>query len=257
MTFYDFGVNYSHKVSHLRQNEVKAVRPSKADVDTLRSAKLFRSCPEMLVLKILIAEDCEERCYKKGEIVYDRHSFKRSLGIILDGSIRVTKENADARPMLISTLYKGSMFGAAALFNETGEYATKLTAIENCRIVFFPQRLMERTVEREPEIAKNYIRYLSERILFLNRKMYFLTAGTAEQKLANFALENLSADVMAPLPLSMTELATALNISRASLYRAVDTLTESGALLKEGKKLGIADEALLRQYTQQNKEEVL
>ncbi len=231
------------------------MKAAKTDIDTMLSCGLFKSAAPSLVMRIAASEDCEELHFSKGDTVYDRHSFKRSLGIILEGSIRVTKENADSKLMLMSTLYKGSIFGAAALFNESGEYATKLTALEPCRVAFFPQRLMERTIEREPEIARNYIRYLSERILFLNRKIFFLTAGTAEQRLANFAAENLPKDKAGELPMSMTELAGALNTSRASLYRALDALTESGAIIKEGKKLRIADEEILRKYTQQNKEE--
>lgn len=233
------------------------MRPSKSDIETVMSTKIFRSSPEKLVVKILSSDACEEQSYKKGDIVYDRHDFKRSLGIILEGSIRVTKENADFKLMLMSTQYKGAVFGAAALFNDASEYATKLTALEDCRVAFFPQRLIERTIQREPEIARNYIAYLSERILFLNRKIFFLTAGTAEQRLANFAMENLSTDRAIALPMSMTELAAALNTSRASLYRALDTLTDCGAITKEGKKLRIADINALRKYTQQNKEEEL
>ncbi len=233
------------------------MRISKADIDTLLSTGLFRSTASSLVQRISSSEDCEELHFKKGDTVYDRHSFRRSLGIILEGSIRVTKENADSKLMLMSTLYKGSIFGAAALFNEAEEYATTLTALEPCRIAFFPQRLIERTIQREPEIAQNYIRYLSERILFLNRKIYFLTAGSAEQRLAAFASENLSAEKAVTLPMSMTELATALNISRASLYRALDLLTQSGAIIKEGKKLKIGDIAVLRRYTTQQKMEDL
>lgn len=233
------------------------MRPSKSDIETVMSTKIFRSSPEKLVVKILSSDACEEQSYKKGDIVYDRHDFKRSLGIILEGSIRVTKENADFKLMLMSTQYKGAVFGAAALFNDASEYATKLTALEDCRVAFFPQRLIERTIQREPEIARNYIAYLSERILFLNRKIFFLTAGTAEQRLANFAMENLSTDRATALPMSMTELAAALNTSRASLYRALDTLTDCGAITKEGKKLRIADINALRKYTQQNKEEEL
>ncbi len=227
------------------------MQPTKSDIETMLGTRLFKCAAESLVTKIAVSEDCEERHYVKGDIVYDRHSFKRSLGIILEGSIRVTKENADSKLMLMSTLYKGAIFGAAAIFNDAGEYATKLTVLEDCRVAFFPQRLIERTVEREPEIAQNYIRYLSERILFLNRKIFFLTAGTAEQRLANFASENLSTTTATALPMSMTELAAALNTSRASLYRALDALTESGALSKEGKMLRIADAEVLGKYIRQ------
>ena len=165
---------------------------------------------------------------------------------MLEGRLRVTKENADKRPIVMSTLQRGAMFGAAALFNSEPEYATKITAIEHSRVLFLPQRLIKRMIEREPDIAENYIRYLSERILFLNRKIYFLTAGTAEQRLAGFLLDNLAVGEFSEMPMTMHRLADALNMSRASLYRAFDELTASGAVSKQGKLVCINNAELLK-----------
>ena len=211
------------------------------ELNTVKGTRLFRGAPETVLRKVLAATDCEVRDFEKGETVYSGKSFSRSLGVVLDGSLRVTKYNADGHAMIMSTLVSGSLFGAAALFNDEEQYATNITALEASRIVFFSQRLVERMIRREPQIAENYIKYLSERILFLNKKMYLLTAGTAEQRLAGFLLDNLPIGHAAELPLPMNRLASALNISRASLYRAMDALCGCGAVVKTGKKICIND----------------
>ena len=211
------------------------------ELNTVKGTHLFRGAPETVLRKVLAATDCEVRDFEKGETVYSGKSFSRSLGVLLNGSLRVTKDNADGHAMIMSTLVSGSLFGAAALFNDEEQYATNITALEASRIVFFSQRLVERMIRREPQIAENYIKYLSERILFLNKKMYLLTAGTAEQRLAGFLLDNLSIGHAAELPLPMNRLASALNISRASLYRAMDALCGCGAVVKTGKKICIND----------------
>ena len=214
---------------------------SEKELNTVKGTHLFRGAPETVLRKVLAATDCEARDFEKGETVYSGKSFSRSLGVVLDGSLRVTKDNADGHAMIMSTLVSGSLFGAAALFNDEEQYATNITALEASRIVFFSQRLVERMIRREPQIAENYIKYLSERILFLNKKMYLLTAGTAEQRLAGFLLDNLPLGQAAELPLPMNKLASALNISRASLYRAMDALCGCGAVVKTGKKIFIND----------------
>ena len=199
-----------------------------------------------MLTRILAVSDCTAADYEKNDVVYDKTNFSRSLGIVLEGRLRVTKENADKRPIVMSTLQRGALFGAAALFNSEPEYATKITAIERSRVLFLTQRLIKRMIEREPDIAENYIRYLSERILFLNRKIYFLTAGTAEQRLAGFLLDNLAVGEYSEMPMPMHRLADALNMSRASLYRAFDELTESGAVSKQGKLVCINNAELLK-----------
>lgn len=216
------------------------------ETELVSKAELFRGSPPSVLTRILAVSDCTAAEYEKNEVVYDKTNFSRSLGIVLEGRLRVTKENADKRPIVMSTLQRGAMFGAAALFNSEPEYATKITAIEHSRVLFLPQRLIKRMIEREPDIAENYIRYLSERILFLNRKIYFLTAGTAEQRLAGFLLDNLAVGEFSEMPMTMHRLADALNMSRASLYRAFDELTASGAVSKQGKLVCINNAELLK-----------
>lgn len=215
------------------------------ETELVLKTELFRGSPPGVLTRILAVSDCTAAAYEKNEVVYDKTNFSRSLGIVLEGRLRVTKENADKRSIVMSTLQRGAMFGAAALFNSEPEYATKITAIEHSRVLFLPQRLIKRMIEREPEIAENYIRYLSERILFLNRKIYFLTAGTAEQRLAGFLLDNLAVGEFSEMPMPMHRLADALNMSRASLYRAFDELTASGAVSKQGKLVCINNAELL------------
>lgn len=216
------------------------------ETELVSKTELFRGLPPSVFTRILAVSDCTAAEYEKNEVVYDKTNFYRSLGIVLEGRLRVTKENADKRPIVMSTLQRGAMFGAAALFNSEPEYATKITAIEPSRVLFLPQRLVKRMIEREPDIAENYIRYLSERILFLNRKIYFLTAGTAEQRLAGFLLDNLAVGEFSEMPMTMHRLADALNMSRASLYRAFDELTASGAVSKQGKLVCINNAELLK-----------
>ncbi len=216
------------------------------ETELVSKTEIFRGSPPSVLARILAVSDCTAAEYEKNEVVYDKTNFYRSLGIVLEGRLRVTKENADKRPIVMSTLQRGAMFGAAALFNSEPEYATKITAIERSRVLFLPQRLVKRMIEREPDIAENYIRYLSERILFLNRKIYFLTAGTAEQRLAGFLLDNLAVGEFSEMPMTMHRLADALNMSRASLYRAFDELTASGAVSKQGKLVCINNAELLK-----------
>ena len=217
------------------------------ELELIMHTQVFRGVSESIVKKLISNGNGELKAYTSGSIVYSPSSFSRSLGIVLSGSLRVTKENADGHSIVMSTLGKGSVFGAAALFNNETEYVTKITAAENSRVILFPQRLVERLLQQEPSFAFNYVKYLSERILFLNRKIYFLTAGTAEQKLANFILENFTEGEAKKLPMTMESLASALNISRASLYRVLDVLTDNGIIVKDGKSLCMIDSKKLKE----------
>ncbi len=94
------------------------------------------------------------------------HDYRRSLGYVLSGSIQVSKTTSDEHRYIMNTLRPKSSFGAAAVFCDSPEYVTVLKALSACRIVFFPQELLERLIAESPAAAKNYVAFLSERIRF-------------------------------------------------------------------------------------------
>lgn len=221
---------------------------SKNDIDIIMHSNLFHGTSELFLTKMASAPDCEMKCYNCNDVIYSARHFRRSIGIIVEGSARVSLQNADGRKIIMNTLHVGQMLGAAALFNHEEQYIYEIRALEETRIVFFSQRLIIRGLERETRFSENYVRYLSDRVLFLNRKIRVLTAGSAELRLASFFADNLSDSYYTELPLPMIQLASQLSISRASLYRALDALLESGVISKQGREYKIEKPAKLREY---------
>jgi CRP-like cAMP-binding protein len=217
------------------------------DLETVRGLFLFHNVPERKVLDIISDRSCTVESFTKGSGIYSGKSFRRSLGAVLQGEISVKKTTADGGELPINILRTGDVFGAAALFNDEEEFATILTAAKDCRIIFFPQELVRRIFRESDAIAENYIRYLSGRIIFLNQKIFSLTAGTAERRLATWLLKSAEQGSKAEITVNMTQLAGALDIGRASLYRAMDELSACGAISKSSKKIEIKDIEALRE----------
>lgn len=204
------------------------------DKEILSSQPLFRGVEDEL-----LAAGWRFREYERGETVFAPDSFERALGIVVSGRVRVSKSTGDGGTLIMSTLFPGSIFGAAALFNDSQSYVNSLAAVTPLRVALLSQEDFRRAMGEYPRLGENYVRYLSERILFLNRRIYCLTAGSAVEKLANFLADNLPEGEEAELPVSMTELAKLLNIGRASLYRAMDTLIERGEVRRHGNNITI------------------
>ncbi len=206
----------------------------------LKDTQLLADLDSCALSHMVSDPDCRAAETGKGETIYTPHDFHRALGVILSGRVRVSKEG-----FVVSVLETGEVFGAAALFNDRGDYATTLTALTPCRIVFFSQTLMSRTMAQYPRMADTYIRYLSGRIRFLEGKLDALLAPNVQAKLAQYLLERREGDRV-NLPCSVSGLAERLDVSRASLYRAFDALTMAGAIEKTGKTVCILkEEALL------------
>ena len=100
-------------------------------------------------------------------------------------------------------------------------------------------------MQLKPNFSLDYIRYLSKRIYFLNKRIVSFTGGTAESRLANYLVSSFGDYKTYVLDIPMNQLAISLDIGRASLYRAFDKLIEAGAVEKKGKIIRLTDKDAL------------
>lgn len=206
--------------------------------DTVHDTFLFRGVDIGTVLYALESPLCRRQSYDKGSVVYSTSHFEKALGIVLEGTLLVSKPTEGGR-LIVGKLSRGDLFGAAALYSEQSTYASDIEADTACEVLFLPQELISGLMHRDFLVAENYIRYLSGRIRFLSSKVAGLAAGSAESKLICYLLEN-STDGCVYIE-NMSELSSMLSIGRASLYRALDSLAASGAVERAGKTIYITD----------------
>lgn len=182
---------------------------------------------------------CEKCTFEKGAAVYSVKSFRRALGVLLQGRLIVTKPVEGGKDLTVAKLFEGELFGAAAIYSDSDVYASNIEAETDCEVLFLKQELISELMRRDFAVAENYIRYLSDRIHFLSSKVTALGAGSAESKLAHFLMENAVDDEVQIESMSM--LSDMLSIGRASLYRALDVLVAAEAVKRVGKTITIID----------------
>lgn len=205
---------------------------SSEDMTTLSRCPLLREAGEDLLQRILHAKGASLCRYSAGDVVYSPTAFRRCLGIVLSGQLQVTKET-----LTVSELAPGSLFGAAALYNDAPEYSTTITAKRTTRCLLLEQSLVDHLLGEEPLIRENYLRYLTSRIRFLSVRLQSVAQSGAEGKVARYLLVN--HDENNSLTCSATDLAQRLGISRATLYRAFTTLEEGDLIRRKGKHIVI------------------
>ena len=216
---------------------------SEKELKTVLEHELFTGCDREELLGIL--EDCGCRCvsYSDGELIRSPDSTERGAGVILSGKASVTTPNA-AHTALLRFLERREMFGIANLFSED-PYVSMIRASGSCRVLHVTEAAFRRLLENESGFLYRYLAFLSGRIRYLNRKIGFLTAGSAEHRLALY-LASLGGDCV-HLDDSISSLSELLDIGRASLYRAFDRLSADGYIRKEGRSIAILDREGMQQ----------
>jgi len=178
---------------------------------------------------------------EKNEVIFSENNYTRSLVIIIKGSASVTKQSGNSK-ILMNILNKGDIFGMATLFYEEENYLTQITALEKVTLAVFSKENVKKIFSLYPAVSENYITILSGKIHFLNKKISTYTKAETLQKVASFILQYVNEDkTVSDLPYSITSIADALNVGRASVYRAFDTLENDSVIKREGKKIKILD----------------
>lgn len=129
-------------------------------------------------LDSLTGDDRAVRTYTDGEIIGSTDESGLPLLIVLaEGKATVTTPNA-GRNVLLRFLGAGDLFGIANLFSDAPSVST-VRASGGCTCLLIPEDTVRALLDRDRGFRQNYIGYLSGRVRFLNRKIGYLTAGSA------------------------------------------------------------------------------
>ena len=202
---------------------------SREELALLGRTPLFQGAEAEVVRRAAEDPACRRETFGREAVIYSPERFQRCLGVLLQGRARVTKG-----PLVVSVLEPGALFGAAALFHRRARYETTITALCPCAVAFFPEEQVIGLLSGDRTLCANYIRYLSERIHFLSRKLESLTAPGPAEKLSRCLLESAGAE--GTFSCSATELSRRLDFQ---------TLEEAGAIRREGKTIVILDRRVL------------
>lgn len=174
---------------------------------------------------------------EKNDVIFSEHKYTRSLVIIIKGKASVTKKSGN-QEILMSILSASDIFGMATLFYEKENYLTEITALEKVTMAVIDKENLMKIFSEFPKVSENYITILSEKIHFLNKKISTYTKQENIQKVAAFIIQNMNEEkTQADLPYSITSVADALNMGRASVYRSFECLENEGIISRDGKNI--------------------
>lgn len=167
-----------------------------------------------------------------------------TLGILVDGHA-VIYSSDEGRRVPLRFAAGGEEVGIAGLF-ASSPLKTQITSCGDKPTVIFvlDRNALLEIIEKDNNgsVLNSLLCLLSDKVAFLNRRIACLSGGSAERRLAVFLRSlPLSSDGKVSIGMSMKALASALDIGRASLYRAFDSLESSSVIERKGGDVVIRD----------------
>lgn len=174
----------------------------------------------------------QRRALERGEVLYTPEDFPRALGLVASGTLVAENRSGIA----LNTLDRGSVFGVAAVFGNADRYVSTIRAKTPARVLLIERALLERLFVEHPNCALRYVVFLTDRVRFLNTKIEGFTAPSAQASLEHWLVQASGGGGELTVT-SWSAVSRALDMSRTSLYRALDSLEADGKIVRDGKKV--------------------
>ena len=179
----------------------------------------------------------EPKVFEKGDVIYGGERCG-AIGVLLSGGGECVAQSGG---VLMKVFEAGEVFGAASVFG--GGAASRITASTRSVVQFIDRETLLSWFTRFPQTSVNYIRFLSARVRFLNRKIALLTMDSAQARLMEY-LTNQAGEAGVVRIQNMTQLAKTIGVGRTSLYRSLDALCETGWITRENHQIYLREKSV-------------
>ena len=202
---------------------------------------IFKEISENEIGNLLKLITPEIKHFEPGESIYSPSSFENKVGFVFEGECQIEKIKENKANIPLNKIAKYDSFGIVAAFACEDSYPSQITAKKPATIIFITKSDVLSLIKASHQVSLNLIFFMSDRISFLNKKIATYSSDSVVQKFSNFLLNESSKQNCLTLSLNISKIATALNVGRASLYRAIDSLSEGKIIKLENKKIIISD----------------
>ena len=176
------------------------------------------------------------KTYQKGEIIALEEENINHVGVVMEGSVDMLKEDIwGNRTMLVRT-YPQDIFGETFACGEDSLSVVTFAAAENCRVLFLSFcRVMHtctHACQFHQTLIENMVRLIARKNRELMRKVEVVSKKTLREKiLAYLSIQSQSQGSRRfELPLGRVEWAEYLNADRSALTRELAKMKDEGII---------------------------
>ena len=208
-----------------------------------------------------------EAIYKINALFHDRdvHADERiyfegdnadHLYLVAMGKVKLVRNTASGREVLLDILHGGEYFGALTMFGRRTHTETAI-AQTDCCILQISATDFESILLEHPDVARKALEVVSQRLVESQEVVKQLSTYTSEQRIAAALLrlagklgEARGENVLIQLPFSRQDLAAMTGATTETVSRVMSRLAEE-KLIKSGRKwVTITDEKRLKQLAE-------
>lgn len=199
-------------------------------------ARIFEGIAESEIYEVLDCLEAEEKRYQKDEIIYHMGDKVTRMGLILSGSVNISRLDVWGGQYILEHIESGEVFAEVYACVPEEPLMVEVAAAEDVELLFLDGGRMMQTCgeacRHHGQLLRNLLEVMAEKNLNLTRKMNYLTQKSIRERLLSY----LSFQAMKQgtyqfeIPFNRQQLADYLSVERSALSGELSKMKKDGLL---------------------------
>ena len=172
----------------------------------------------------------------------------RFADIVLSGSLICRMVSLSGKQVEVTRLRPGNLIAPAFIFAKNNSMPVSVETDSEVTLLRMTPQTLKKLIDDDADIRMNYIRSLSNIVVFLTHKMKVLSLFTVREKVAYLLLERAGEQNSNTIRLtrSRQEIADSFGIQKFSLLRVLSEFEKEGVIRVDGKTIEIINRSRLK-----------
>ncbi len=214
-------------------------------LNTLNKSELFKYIEDCDILKAIKCLKGTVKKYNKEDIIYFQGDEVSKLGIVLNGSILITKEDIMGNRNILNNITNSGLFAETFVCSNMKYIPVTVIANENSEVLFLEFKHLSQTCNNNCDfhnkLIQNMLNIIASKNIFLNNKLEILSAKTTRDKLIAYLnmQKNINKSNKFIIPFNRDALADFLNLNRSNMSRELSKMQTNGIIKYKKNKFEI------------------
>jgi CRP-like cAMP-binding protein len=225
----------------------------------IENIDLFQSLAEPTLSGI--RQQLRIRKLSKGEFLFSPGDPSDSMYVVQKGRIRIWTVSAAGAEVTLNVLGPDSVFGEIGLLDGS-ERTAGASALDGVELQAIQRSTFDAALDRDPQLARNVIAFLCERLRWVSARMEDSALRTAPERLARMLMHLINDHgtetddgVLLTINLTQGELARWTHMSRENLNKIFNRWSDEGLLIQTRGKITVKDQERIEEIADLGEED--
>lgn len=208
----------------------------------LTTTPLFRGMEPQDISSMLCCLRARQQSFAKGQVIYQAGDCVTAMGMVLEGSVRIQRDDFWGNTSILSVLQPGQMFAETYACVPHEPLMVSVVAEQPSTVLFLETPRMLQVCSNgctfHQKLVENLLMISAEKNLSLSRKIACTTAKTIRGRLLTYLSHQAQRQQSASfqIPFQRQQLADYLNVERSALSNELSKMQRDGLLKVDGRQ---------------------